>query len=310
MANHLKDIWTVLGRAGNNLIDDRVFRMSAALAYYTVFSVAPMLIVITTLCDLFYGPQVIEGRIYTQIRGFLGDQAALEIQEIIQKAIWYLHHNTIAKITGFAALLFGATSVFSEIQDALNIIWRVRAKPVRGWLRVILTRLLSFSMVLVLGFILLVSLVINALIDLLSAQFSKIFPHLTVYVVQGLNHLLTFGITFLLFGTIFKVLPDVKMKWKDVSIGAFTTTFLFLMGRFGIGYYLHLMHIDSSYGAAGSIVAMLLWVYYSALILYFGAEFTREYAHLKGRFIRPNDYAVWVKQVEEKAPGTDEPRVP
>lgn len=304
----LKDVWGMIKRAGSDLVNDRVFRMSAALAYYTVFSMAPMLIVITTLCDFFYGQQVIEGRIYSQIKDIVGQSAALQIQDIIRRAILYLHHSWTARIVGFAALLFGATSVFSEIQDALNYIWRVRVKQTSGWGKVLLNRLLSFSMVLSLGFILLVSLVLDAIMDGLSAQLSRAFPQLAVVVAHGLNLVLTFGATFLLFGTIFKVLPDVRIRWRDVSVGALVTAALFMSGRFGIGYYLHVSHIDTSYGAAASIVIVLLWVYYSALILYFGAEFTREYAQCKGRRIQPNAYAVWIRQVEED--GGSAPEVP
>jgi membrane protein len=298
----LKDIWGIISRAGADLVRDRVFRMSAALAYYTIFSMAPMLIVISTVADFFYGRQVIEGHIYSNIKDIVGPESALQIQDIIRRVILYLHHSALAKVTGFAALLFGATSVFSEIQDALNYIWRVQVKSTSGWWRVILNRLLSFSMVLSLGFILLVSLVLDALMDALSAQLKQVFPDLAVVVAHGVNILLTFGATFLLFGTIFKVLPDVRIRWRDVTVGAFTTALLFMSGRFGIGYYLHLSHIDTNYGAAGSIVALLLWVYYSALILYFGAEFTREYAKCRGRRIIPNEYAVSIRLVEEERP--------
>jgi len=298
MIRRLLDIWRIIKQAASDLVDDRAFRMSAALAYYTVFSMAPMLIVITTLCDIFYGNQVIEGQIYVHIRGIVGQEAALQIQDLIKRAILYLHHSWMARIGGFAALIFGATSVFSEIQDSINYIWRLKAKPSAGWWKVLLNRLLSFSMVLSLAFILLVSLVLDAFMDVLSSQLGKVFPHLAVVLAHALNIGLTFGATFLLFGTIFKVLPDAKIKWRDISVGAFTTALLFISGRFGIGYYLHLSHIDTSYGAAGSTVIVLLWVYYSALILYFGAEFTREYVQYRGRRIYPNDYAVWVKQVE------------
>lgn len=296
----LRDLWAITKKAGSDIITDRVFRMSAALAFYTVFSMAPMLIVITTLCDFFYGHEVIEGRIHTEIRHFLGEASATEVQDIIRRAIIYLQHNWVARISGFAALIFGATSVFAEIQDALNYIWRVKAKPASGWLKVLVNRLLSFSMVLSLAFILMVSLVVDAVMAGLGAQLTSIFPQLEIIVAHTLNILLTFLVTFLLFGTIFKVLPDVRIRWKDVSIGAFTTSLLFMTGRLAIGYYLRLIHIDSSYGAAGTIVAMLLWVYYSALILYFGAEFTREYAQLKGRRIIPNDYAVSIRLIEEE----------
>lgn len=298
MRRRLLDILKIIKQSGSDLVDDKAFRMSAALAYYTVFSMAPMLIVIITLCDFFYGQQVIEGRIYLEIRGIVGAEAAQQIQDIIRRAILYLHHSWAARIGGFAALIFGATSVFAEIQDSINYIWRLRAKASAGWWKILLNRLLSFSMVLSLAFILLVSLVLDAFMDLLSAQLGRVFPQLAVLVAHALNIGLTFVATFLLFGTIFKVLPDAKIKWRDVSVGAFTTAFLFVSGRFAIGYYLGLSHINTSYGAAGSTVIVLLWVYYSALILYFGAEFTREYAQYRGRRIYPNDYAVWIRQIE------------
>lgn len=271
--------------------------MGAALAFYTIFSIAPTLIVIITLCDIFFGRQAIEGSIYAQINSFVGSDAALEIQTLIRNAS-ISKDISWASAIGIVALVFAATSIFAEIQDSINYIWRLKAKPAKGWLKLILNRLLSFSMVVTLGFVLMVSLVINALMDALVNRLVEIFPQIAVYAAYGINLLLTFVTTSFLFGIIFKVLPDAKIQWKDVRVGAFTTAGLFMLGKFAIGFYLGKSHISSSYGAAGSLIIILLWVYYSSIILYFGATFTKAYAQFTGSHIYPSDYAVWIQQVE------------
>ena len=297
MAFSLKDTWLVLKQTFKDFGDLKIVRMSAALAYYTIFSIAPMLIVIITIADIFYGRDAIEGSVYAEIKGFVGSDAALEIQTLIKNAT-ISNDVTWASVIGIVALIFAATGVFAEIQDSINNIWRLKAKPRKGWLKIILNRLLSFSMVVTLGFILLVSLVINAVMDIIVGRLVEIFPQLAIYAAYAINLILTFASTSFLFGIIFKVLPDAKIKWKDVRVGSFTTALLFMLGKFIIGFYLGKTHISSSYGAAGSLVIILLWVYYSAIILYFGAAFTRVYAQHTGSHIYPNDYAVWIQQVE------------
>lgn len=297
MSFSLKSGWQILKHTFTDFGELKITRMSAALAYYTIFSIAPMLIVIITIADIFYGREAIEGNIYEQIKGFVGNDAALEIQTLIKNAS-VSNDITWASVIGIVALIFAATSVFAEIQDSINHIWRLKAKPRKGWLKLLLNRLLSFSMVVTLGFILLVSLVINALMDSLVGRLVEIFPQIAVYAAYGINLFLTFATTSFLFGIIFKILPDAKIQWKDVRVGAFTTAFLFMLGKFAIGFYLGKTQISSSYGAAGSLVIILLWVYYSAIILYFGAAFTRVYAQQTGTHIFPNDYAVWIQQVE------------
>jgi membrane protein len=195
----------------------------------------------------------------------------------------------------------GATGVFSEIQDSINLIWHLKAKPYKGkgWFRLIINRLLSFSMVITLGFLMLVSLVINGLMDVLFSHLATKFPDLQLFVVYIFNLGLTFFITAFLFAIIFKLLPDARIKWKDIRAGAITTAILFMAGRFLISYYLGQNNrITSAYGAAGSLLVILLWVYYSSMILYFGAVFTRVYAISRGCQIYPNKYAVWVEQKE------------
>ena len=297
MASSLKSAWQILKQTFTDFGELKVMRMSAALAYYTIFSIAPMLIVIITICDVFFGRAAIEGNIYGQIKSFVGSDAALEIQQLIKNAT-ISKDITWASVIGIVALVFAATSVFAEIQDSINHIWRLKAKPRKGWLKLLLNRLLSFSMVVTLGFILLVSLVINAVMDALVGRLVEIFPQLAIYAAYGINLLLTFLTTSFLFGIIFKMLPDAKISWKHVRTGAFTTAILFMLGKFVISFYLGKTQITSSYGAAGSLVIILLWVYYSSIILYFGAAFTRVYAQHTGSRIYPNGYAVWVQQVE------------
>ncbi|MBG9378597.1 YihY/virulence factor BrkB family protein [Panacibacter sp. DH6] len=299
----VKDIWKILKQTFKDFGDLKITRMSAALAYYTVFSIAPMLIVIITLCDIFLGRDAIEGNLYAQIQSFVGQQAALQIQELIKNAT-VSNDITWASLIGIIALIFAATGVFAEIQDSINLIWRLKAKPRKGWMKMLINRLLSFSMVVTLGFILLVSLVINALLSLLVERLVNLFPGAEVYIVYGVNILLQFITISFLFGIIFKVLPDAKIHWRTVRAGSFTTALLFMIGKFAIGLYLGKSNVSSSYGAAGSLVIILLWVYYSAIILYFGAAFTRVYAQYTGAHIYPNTYAVFVQQIEVESKGS------
>ncbi|MGC4037324.1 MAG: YihY/virulence factor BrkB family protein [Chitinophagaceae bacterium] len=295
----LKNAWKITTETFADFFSNRVLKLSAALAYYTIFSLPGLIIIVIWISDLFYGRDAIEGTIYNQIADFVGKDAALQIQETIRNAS-LSSANRFATIIGVITLIMGATSVFSEIQDSINLIWRLKAKPKkgRGWLKLIVNRLLSFSMIITLGFLLLVSLIINGLMDLFVNNLTKSLPQIQVALAYGINILVTFIIISLLFGIIFKVLPDAKIKWKHVRAGAFTTAILFMAGRFVIGYYLGHSKMSSAYGAAGSIIVILLWVYYSSIILYFGAAFTRVYAIHNGSHIYPNNYAVWIEQVE------------
>ncbi|SFN69277.1 membrane protein [Chitinophaga sp. YR627] len=288
--------WQILKQTVNDFMDDKVLKLSAALSYYTIFSIAPMLIVIITLCDVFLGKEAIEGSVYGQINDMVGNEAALQIQQMIKNAA-LSGDSTVATVIGIVTLIIGATSVFGEIQDSINFIWQLKAKPKNGLLKMLLNRLLSFSMVVSLGFILMVSLAMNGIIELFSQQLATLFPQVTMVLVYIINLALTFVIISTLFAIIFKVLPDAKIRWKHVIVGAVTTAILFMIGKFAIGMYLGSSKVGTAYGAAGSIVIILLWVYYSAIILYFGAEFTQVYVQHFGGKIRPNEYAVYVKEV-------------
>ena len=294
---NLKRIGKIMKKAFAGFTDDKVFKMSASLAYYTIFSIGPMIIVIIFLADLFYGREAIEGTIYGQLSGLVGNGAALQIQEIIKNAS-ISGESTVAATIGVITLIIGATTVFAEIQDSINTIWNLKAKASKsGIVKMLLTRLVSFSVVISLGFILLVSLIVNGLIEGLMDRLQRVFPDVTVVLVYVVNLIVTFAVITALFSIIFKVLPDAKIKWKDVFVGAMATAVLFMIGKFGISLYIGQSDIGGTYGAAGSMVILLLWVYYSSLILYFGAEFTKAYAAEYGHHIYPNNYAVWVKQV-------------
>lgn len=291
-----KKLWKVIKLSFRDFSHDKITKKSAALAYYTLFSLPGMLIVIITLLDTVYGKEAIQGTIQSKISEMVGPMAALQIQDLIRNAA-VSGDTSIAAIIGVITLLFGATKMFGEIQESINQIWNLRAKPKKGWLKLILNRLISFSMVITLGFLLLVSLVLSSLVLLLSNYLASYLPEVTVILVYIINLILSFVITAFLFAIIFKVLPDAKIRWRDVTVGAVATTVLFMIGKFAIGYYLGKSNVGSTYGAAGSIIVILVWIYYSAIILYFGAAFTKEYAQHFGLHIYPAN-AIWIKEVE------------
>jgi len=278
-------------------INDNGLKLSASLAYYTVFSVAPLLILVISLISLFLGHDAVNNNLYPQIKEYVGSSAAVQIQEIIKK-LQFSGKTGVALITGISILIIGASSMFVEIQDSLNIIWRVKAKPKRGWVKLIQNRFLSFSLIISLGFLLLVSLVINIAIHALSERLIHFLPGLTVFVLNGINLAITLVVIAVLFGIIFKVLPDVKIGWSEVRMGAIFTAVLFMAGQYLIGLYIQYTAQGSAYGAAGSIIIILVWIYYSSAILYIGAEFTQVYAEATGCRIEPAEYAVLVEQTE------------
>jgi membrane protein len=295
----IKSAWCLTKRTLADFWKANSFKLSASLAFFTVFSLPGLLIIIIWVSDVLYGKGLVEGSIYSQMESFVGHSVALSIQEAVQNAAVNAG-STIATVIGIVSLLIGATSVFNEIQDSINFIWKLKAKPRKGFaiIKMLLNRLLSFSMIISLGFILLVSLIINGAMDILLDKLMTRYPHLTVVLVYMLNLVLTFIITTVIFAAIFKVLPDARIKWRHVWVGAWVTAVLFMAGKFLISYYLGHSQTTTMYGAAGSVIIVLLWVYYSAMILYLGACFTHAYVQYKGSRIYPNSYAVWVQQIE------------
>ncbi len=278
-------------------INDNGLKLSASLAYYTVFSLAPLLILIISLVGLFMPTDVATGRLYPQMAHYIGTQAATEVQDILKNL--KLAGRSFTGVTiGVATLLLGASSIFIEIQDSLNIIWRVKAKPKRGWLKLIQNRFLSFSLIIGVGFLLLVSLIVNLIMNALSTWIERFLHAITTLLIKGINLGITFISISVLFGIIFKFLPDVKIKWKDVRSGAFFTAILFMIGQYAINLYIQYTAKTSAYGAAGSILVILAWIYYTSAILYIGAEYTQVYAEASGSQIEPAEYAVSVQQTE------------
>lgn len=292
-----KGIWGVLKNAFDGFSDHKVTKLSGSLAYYTVFSMAPLLVVIISLCGIFLGQEAAQGQIYAQLGGFVGKDTALQLQDIVKKAA-IGDKGMVAFIVGIATLLIGATTVFADIQDSINTIWGLKPKPKRGWLKMLQNRFLSFSVIISLAFLLLVSLGVTTVLDGFSQRLQARFADVSVILFYILNQLVTLVVVSLIFGVIFRVLPDAIIKWKDVLLGAVVTALLFMLGKFAISIYIGKSDIGSTYGAAGSLVILLLWTYYSSIILYFGAEFTKAYAIAYGEEIHPSPYAVTTKEVE------------
>jgi membrane protein len=260
-------------------------KLSAALSYYTVFSLGPFLIIVISLAGIFLGRKAVEGKVYTQLSGLVGHESALQIQQIIQN-IQHTNHGPLGGIIGFIILILGASGVFSEIQDSLHFIWAVRRAKKKGWLQFIIRKLLSFSLLLSVAFILLVSLLINTVIELLNEHLERYFSDSSLSFFYTMNIILIFIVITILFTLIFKILTHAIIRWKDAVIGSLITAFLFLLGKFVIGFYLGNSSVGSTYGTAASIVILMLWVYYSSIILYFGACFTKVYAKQFGHEIR------------------------
>lgn len=304
-----KDVFKLLKDTVTEWSEDKVPLWAAALAYYTIFSLAPLLLIAIAIAGVVFGEDAARGEIVGQIQNLVGKQGAEAIQSMIQNAHRPGSGGTIATIVGVVTLLFGASGVFGQLQDALNSIWGVKPKPGRGIASFLQTRFLSFAMVLVIGFLLLVSLVLSAALAAIAAFFSHFLPELVIF-GQLLNFVVSFGFITLLFAAIYKFLPDVNVAWKDLWVGAATTSLLFNIGKFLIGLYLGSSGASSTYGAAGSLVVLLLWVFYSAQIILFGAEFTQVFAKYRGSEITPSDHAMWITPKTDGTPTTSDPAQP
>lgn len=293
-----KNGWYLIQQAFKGFIEDNAMQLSAALSYYTIFSLPPLLLLIISLSGIFFGADAVRGELFGQINELVGNDAAIQIQETI-KNVTLKSSNRFASIVGAIVLLIGASGMFAEIQDSINSIWGIKAKPKRGIIKFLYNRLMSLSMIGSVGFLLLVSLMVNSLVELLSNRLQILLPEDTIALFFILNFIIVYITITTLFTIIFKTLPDGKIDLLDCFVGASFTALLFMIGKFAIGYYLGSYNIASVYGAAGSVIIILVWVYYSAIILYFGAEFTKVYAHTHGNKIIPNDYTVQIiKQVE------------
>ena len=274
-----------------------ILKYSASLAYYTILSLVPLLVIVLNVTGLLFGKEAISGELYAEIKQMVGSNSAIQIQEAIQN-IHLAQDSFFATTIGVVVLVFGATGIFGEMQDSLNKIWGLRTKPLKVWWRLIISRLVSFSIILSIGFVMLVSLVLNALVNALSKHISHVFGGLGDTILAGLDNLIFIVISTLIFGIIFKVLPDARIKWRDVFMGALITALLFTLGKYVIGLYLGSSNLGNVYGAAGSTMILMIWIYYSSAILYIGAVFTKVYSNKFGAKIRPSEHSVWVKLEE------------
>jgi membrane protein len=291
--NTANKIGYLLKETFSEFITDNGMKLSAALSYYTIFSLPPLLIIIISLCGFFFGAEAVRGEIFREIHALVGNDVAMQIQETI-KNVKLSNNNAFVTTLGIIILFIGASGVFSEIQDSLNYIWGIKAKPKRGLIKFMYNRLMSFSMIGSVGFLLLVGLIISSVMDILNKRLLEYFPKDTIYLFYAIDILVVFIIITLLFTIIFKTLPDGKVVLRDCLIGASFTAILFMIGKFVIGAYLGSSAIASVYGASGTIILILAWVYYSAIILYFGAEFTKVYAQTHGQKIIPNANTVQI----------------
>ncbi|MFT3909803.1 MAG: YihY/virulence factor BrkB family protein [Ferruginibacter sp.] len=273
---------------------DNVIKYSASLAYYTTLSLAPMLVILISVSGVLFGKEAMRGEVYNQMNGLIGSDAATQIQTTMQQI--HLSKDTpFATIISAVILIIGATGIFGEMQDSLNKIWGLKTTSRKVWWKLIVNRLLSFTIIICMGFVLMVSLILNALVAAISGKLNEVIHGIGDTLIPVIDYGLSIGITLILFATIFKVLPDAKIKWKDVIIGALITAILFMLGKFGIGYYLSKSNLATVFGAAGSVIIIMIWVYYSSAILYLGAVFTKVYATDFGGKIYPNDYATWIR---------------
>ena len=292
-------LWTILKESGKEWMEDKASRLAAALAFYTILSIAPLVLIAVAIAGAVFGEEAATGAINDQLRGLVGEAGA----EVARTTVEHANKpkaGTLATVIGVITLLFGASGVFTELQGALNAIWNVKPKPDRGIWGTIRDRFLSFGMVLVVGFLLLVSLVVSTALAALAKYAEGLAPGVPV-LMQVANFAISFAVVTILFALMFKYLPDAQIAWRDVWFGALVTAALFTVGKYLIGLYLGRGGVSTPFGAAGSLVAFVVWVYYSGLIVFFGAELTEVTAEHAGRRIEPTPNAVPASPTEAKA---------
>ncbi|OKL40767.1 YihY/virulence factor BrkB family protein [Pontibacter flavimaris] len=290
-------IWGLLKETSLEFIDNNSFQKGAALAYYTIFALPPMLIIIISAAGYFFGEQAVSGEIYYRIKELIGTEGAYSVQKMVENVNEYGAFN-LAAIVGVIALFIAATGVFISLQDSLNEIWNVKPVPRRGYVKLILDRFLSFGMILTIAIVLLLSLLANTILVAISDFLTARFSGWIVYVIHMANFFSAFLLMSFLFACIYKFLPDAKIKWRDVGVGALVTSLLFVLFRGLIGYYLGKNDMASVYGAAGSVVIILTWVFFTSQIIFFGAVFTFVYSRKYGHNIYPAEFAVRVIRQE------------
>ncbi len=305
MLSRLRTFWELLVEAGDEFTEDHVTKLSASLAYYTIFSIGPLLLVIIHVLGLFYQKKEAAGHVIEQASQFIGPSGAEQLKSMLDN-MDTSNNSLVFGIIGVLVLIFSATSIFTEIQSSINYMWSVKAKPKRGWLKYMRDRLLSFVLIIGGGMLLIASLLVNVILDMVTGQlqrFTFLQHHLgntDIGLLTAVNTGILFVIVTFVYAIIFKVLPDARIHWKDAFIGASFTGVLFLIGKFLITWYLSNSKLITAYGAAASLIILLSWIYYSALILYFGAEFTDVYARKCGNGVKVKRTAVFILKRESK----------
>lgn len=297
-----KSILNVIKVTIKGFNDDNITKLSASLAYATLFSLVPFLSLLISIGTWFN--MDLASQLYSSLGLILGESAVNNLQGIISNAS-RSNATGIATIISLGVTIFGATAIFAEMQSSLNMIWGIKPKPKKGWVKYILNRLLSFSMIIVFAFLMLVTFLLTGFINGMRDHMIVLYPDITAILFQVIGFLLNAVIITFIFMLIFKMLPDAKIKFKDVTVGSVVTTLLFLLGQYAISIYLQTRDTESVYGAAAFIVILLLWIYYSSIIIYIGAEFTESWADEMGSKIYPSEYAVTTKIIEvqkENAP--------
>lgn len=295
----LKDLWPITKSTAKAWNAADPFRQSAVIAYYAIFSIPALLVIIITLAGFAFGKEAVQGEISSQIGLAMGTDTAKQVEDMIAKA-GAQKNSIIATIISVVTLILGATGVFGQLQISLDQIWEVKIKAKKAWLKTIKDRLFSFGLIISIGFLLLVSLLFTTALSAFSGWIKNYLPDYILYVFHIVNFVLSFGVISVLFALMFKILPDAKIRWRDVWVGAVVTSFLFTLGKYALGIYFGKAQPASTYGAAGSIVLIMLWVSYSCMIVFFGAEFTKQHALFYGREIEPAADAVRIQASEEE----------
>jgi membrane protein len=293
VTTYFSGLWQITKKTAKDWMGADPFRQSAVVAYYAIFSIPALLVIIIALAGLAFGREAVQGEISAQINSAMGEQTAKQVEDIIAKASEQ-KTSILATIIGIVTLIIGSTGVFTQLQTSLNQIWEVKVSAKKKWLKSVKDRLFSFGLVVSIAFLMLISLALTAGLEAFSGWIKAHLPDFMVYVFKFLNFIISFGVISALFALMFKILPDAKIKWRDVWIGAMVTTLLFILGKFLLGIYFAKASPGSAYGAAGSIVLIMLWVSYSCMILFFGAEFTKQYAVFHGRKVEPKNDAVLI----------------
>ncbi|MBB6611946.1 YihY/virulence factor BrkB family protein [Pontibacter sp. Tf4] len=297
MNKRVASTWQITKQTFKEFVDDNPLDYAAIIGFYTIFSLPAVLIITIRIAGAVFGQEAVKGEVVNQLGGIVGRSSAEQFQSIIENAA-ISDASTIGTIVGVATMIFSATTVFVALQDSLNAMWEVKAKIEKGWLKLLIGRVLSLAMVISMGFLLLVSLSIDVALGIVYGFLRQAFSGVAIYLITIGNILVSILISTVIFAAIYRVLPDAKIRWKNVWVGAFVTAILFVLGKYVLNIYFQHDPLADTYGAAGSLVLILVWVYYTAVIFLFGAEFTQVYSKAHDKTIEPEDTAVKVKKKE------------